>query len=394
MPIIRIGRRKIQSCSSWILVLLLYYGNILESYELKTYDQLSRLKATRSPAPEEVVLVAVDQGSLEAAGREGIHWPWPRQMYAPLVQFCQLAGARAVVFDILFTEPSSYGVEDDRLLAESLKENDQAFLPIFLSREKHPVQPWEKDLVLRIALPLKDQSGESIPSYTSLIPPIQSLTESARGLGNVAISPDLDGIYRRTPVIFRYREQWVPSLGLAVFNGGSDSGSVVLDKNSLHGKGMSVPLDSKQTVLLHYYNPERDFRRFSAFNVIQSFLALQEGRKPVYPPELFRGRIVLVGLTAAGLFDLKPTPVASVTPGTAVHATLIANLLHKDFQVRISRAAVLTWGLVLAVAMAVTVLLVSRLWQLALFALAYGGGLALAGHTHRFRIASAPVPRP
>ena len=99
---------------AWVLVLLLYYGKILEIYELKTYDQLCRLKAAGSPAPEEVVLIVVDQGSLTAAQKGGINWPWPRQMYAPILQFCASAGAKAVAFDILFTEPSSYGAEDDQ----------------------------------------------------------------------------------------------------------------------------------------------------------------------------------------------------------------------------------------------------------------------------------------
>lgn len=359
------------------LVLLLYYGNILESYELKTYDQLSRLRAAHSPAPEEVILVVVDQSSLEAAQREGINWPWPRQMYGPIVQFCARAGARAVAFDVLFTEPSSYGVEDDRLLADALKENGKVFLPIFLSGQKYPIQPWEKGLVARTALSLKDQSGEPLSSFLSLIPPIQVLAESASGFGNVAIFPDSDGIYRRIPVVFRYKEHWLPSLGLAVFNHLAGQGPVALEMNSLKWPERSVPLDPQKNFLLHYYSNEKAFQRFSAFNVIQSFLAIQEGRKPLYPSETFRNKIVLVGFTAAGLFDLKPTPVSSVTPGMAVHATLVGNLLHQDFRVRISRPAILVLGFVLAVGMGMTVLLVSGLWQLALLALLYGGGVVL-----------------
>jgi adenylate cyclase len=115
-----------------------------------------------------------------------------------------------------------------------------------------------------------------------------------------------------------------------------------------------------------------DFRRFSAFNLIQSSLALQEGRKPIYSPESFRDKIVFVGFTAPGLFDLKPTPVSSVTPGMAIHASLAANLLRGDLRVRISSPWVLALSLVLALGMAVTVLLVPTLWQLALLALTYG----------------------
>ncbi len=362
---------------AWAFVLFLYYGSILESYELKTYDQLCRLKAGGSPAPEEVVLIVVDQGSLAAAQKEGINWPWPRQMYAPILQFCAFAGAKAVAFDILFTEPSSYGVEDDQLLAEALKANGHAFLPIFLSRQNRPLPPWEKSLLDRSSLPLKDETGQSSSPYLSSLPPVQNLAESARGLGNVAIFPDSDGIYRRVPVVFSYQGYWIPSLGLAPLNHLPGGETAVLKKNSLGVKDFSFPLDPQQNFLLYYYSQEKDFRRFSAFNVIQSSLALQEGKKPVYPPESLRGKIVYVGFTAPGLFDLKPSPVSSVTPGMAIHATLVANLLHKDFRVRVSPYLVLLLSLIFALAISITVLLVPGLWQLVLLLLSYGGGLFL-----------------
>jgi adenylate cyclase len=358
---------------AWGFVLLLYFGNLLESYELRTYDQLSRLKANGSPAPEEVVLIVVDQNSLEAARKEGINWPWPRQMYAPILQFCASAGAKAVAFDILFTEPSSYGVEDDKLLAEAIQANGKALLPIFLSNQKRPLPPYEKGLLDRISLPVKNDSARNPEPYLSSLLPIQILGESARALGNVATVPDSDGIYRRIPVIFFYQERWVPSLGLAVFNQLGGRETAVLDQDSFRLQGLSLPLDSRQNFLLSYYNPDKDFRRLSAFNVIQSSLALQEGKKPIYPPEIFRDKMVFIGFTAPGLFDLKPTPVSSVTPGMSVHATLLANLLHRDFRVRISPYLAVGLALLLSLAMGVTVLLVPGLWHLALLLLAYGG---------------------
>ena len=364
---------------AWGVALLLYFGNLLESYELKTYDQLCRWKASRSPAPEEVVVVALDQGSLEAAQREGIQWPWPRQMYAPILQFCALAGAKAVAFDVLYTEPSSYGVEDDRILAEAMKENGKAILPVFLSREKRPGKPWEKEILNRISIPLDPLPGESPNAYVSLIPPIEPLAEVSRKLGNVAVFPDFDGIYRRIPVMFPYQNRWIPSLGLAVYDSLNEKGGPIERKGqNLYYKGLSIPLDGQGRFLLHYYGGEGDFRRFSAFNVIQSFLALQEGKKPIYSPETFRDKIVFIGFTAAGLYDLKPTPVSSVSPGVAVHATLVANLLRGDFLQRIPRAALLLLGLILALVLGSLVMVVSGLWVLTFLALAFGGALLVS----------------
>jgi adenylate cyclase len=362
---------------AWVLVLGLYYGSLLESYELRTYDQLCRLNARNSPVSDEIVLVAVDQGSLQAAQRQGINWPWPRQMYAPIVHFLASSGVRAVAFDILFTEPSAYGMEDDQLLAEALKQDGQVFLPIFLSREERPRPAGEKRLIDRIALPLTNQSAELISPYLSSVPPIQMLADSTYGLGNVAIPPDPDGIYRRLPLVFPYRADWIPSLGFAVFRYLSHPGPVTLTKDGLTLTGMRVPLDNQGNFLLNYYSNAENFPRFSAFNVIQSYQALQDGSKPIYSPEAFRNKIVFVGYTAPGLFDLKPTPISSVNPGMAIHATLVANLLHKDFRVRISPPVVLSLAAGLAVAIGITVMLVPGLWQLALATLSFAGGLLL-----------------
>lgn len=362
---------------AWVLILFLYYGNLLETYELKTYDQLCRLKASNLAPPAEVVLVVVDQGSLTAAKEQGVNWPWPRQMYAPILEFCASSGARAVAFDIVFTEPSVYGLEDDQVLAEALKANGHAFLPIFLSRESHAQPSWEKGVLNRIALPLENQSGRPVSPYISSEPPIQILGESVRGLGNVAIPPDPDGIYRRLPPVFSYREYWIPSLGMAVHSHLSGNAPVSLKKDGLQVKGIRIPLDDRRNFLLTFYGGTPDFQRFSAYNVIQSSLALQEGRKPIYPPEAFRDKVVFVGFTAPGLYDLKPTPISSINPGMAIHATFLANLLHRDFRVRASPMLALALALIFAWAMSTTVMLIPSLWQLALLALAYAGGAVL-----------------
>ncbi len=360
---------------AWAVLLPLYFGKFLESFELKTYDQLCRLDA-EDRGPGGIALVVVDQGSLDAAREQGVTWPWPRQMYAPIVDFCLKSGARAVAFDVLFTEPSSYGVEDDRILAESLKQG-ATFLPVFLSREERPQPPDEPRIIERMALSLENRSGYASTPYRSLIPPIDLLSASAYGLGNVEIPPDPDGIYRRLPLVFPYHDRWLPSLGLSAFAFRGETIRAVLEDKRLTVAGLSVPLDDRGNFLLRFYGSGREFPKYSAYNVIQSSLALQEGGKPLYAPKDFKDKIVFIGFTAAGLFDLKPAPTSSVYPGMVIHATLAANLLHKDFRVRISTPAVLALTAVVAAAASLTVMLVAGFWQLGLLILVYA--VALAG---------------
>jgi adenylate cyclase len=351
---------------SWSVVFLFYTYGAFESYELKTYDGLCRLQAKSSPAPPEVALIVVDQGSLEAAQRQGIQWPWPRQMYAPIVEFCARAGAKAVAFDILFDQPSSYGREDDQILAQTLKESGRGVLALFLSREKRPAVPWENMIVQRNGFALQGGAGEGSQPYVSMIPPIEILAEASAGMGNVMVLPGPDGVYRQIPMTFSYGGRFLPSLGLAVYRHVYGGATPSLEEHFFKIGKDSVPVDRQGLFLLHYYSPEKDFPRFSAFNVIQSFQALEEGKKPVYPPGLLRDKIVFLGFTAAGLYDLKPTPVSPVSPGVLAHATFTANLIHKDFRARISPAPLLAVALLLAVVMGAAVMLIPSLWKLAL----------------------------
>ncbi len=361
---------------SWAVLLVLYFGKFLESYELKTYDQLCRFDARDAEKPRHTALVAVDQGSLEAAGKQGINWPWPRQMYAPIVEFCLAAGARAVVFDVLFTEPSSYGVEDDLLLAEALKKGG-TFLPVFLSREERPQPTDEKPILEPFVLSMEDRLSQVHTPYKSVVLPVDVLARSAYGLGNVEIPPDADGIYRRMPLVFLYKSDWIPALGLSAFAYGGEKIPATLEKNRLSVAGVSIPLLNDGNFLLCYYGDGREFPRLSAFNVIQSYLALQEGAEPLYSPELFRNKIVFLGYTAAGLYDLKPTPTSSIYPGAAIHATLVENLLRRDFRTRIPTLPLLALTAATAAAAALTVMLVASFWKLVLLVALYAVGLVL-----------------
>ncbi|MCK4272259.1 CHASE2 domain-containing protein, partial [bacterium] len=86
-----------------ILVLLLHESGLFESLEWKSWDW--RLRALSDPyrASDQIVILLVDQQSLDFYEQDGLGWPWPRQLYAAAVQFCHAAGARAIVFDVLFT---------------------------------------------------------------------------------------------------------------------------------------------------------------------------------------------------------------------------------------------------------------------------------------------------
>src|SRR5688500_13074406 len=78
------------------------------------YDTLYRLRPIEDRTNGSVVIVAVDQKSLDAMDQaKGFGWPWPREFWGNLVTYFEKCGARAVVFDVVFSEKSVHADEFD-----------------------------------------------------------------------------------------------------------------------------------------------------------------------------------------------------------------------------------------------------------------------------------------
>ena len=142
-----------------VLSLVLDLSGAIQPYRLKTLDVLFRRVPLPAASPE-VVVVTVDQPDLDFFKTQGITWPWRREVHAPLIAYCRWAGAKAVIFDILFTEASSYGSEDDQKFARAAAAAGSVTLPFFLTRDAKPPNPSEADLLKQAGL--VDSTSEAI----------------------------------------------------------------------------------------------------------------------------------------------------------------------------------------------------------------------------------------
>jgi len=347
-----------------LLVLGLDLSGALTVYRLKTLDLMFRHVPLPKASPR-VVVVTVDQPDLDFFKTQGVTWPWPRQIYAPLIDFCRRSGARAVIFDILYTEASSYGPEDDQRLAGAAAAAGNVVFPFFLSREDKPSSPGTDELLNKAALAISGSPPPDATGYRSLLAPIPPLVAAARTLGNVECRPDVDGIYRRLPLVASFQGRWLPLLAFAAFQSLHQGPPWRFQDGTLVQGERRIPLDSQGRFLLKFRGPSRSHQRFSAANLIQSEYRLQQGHPPLVPPEVLSGKWVFVGLTAPGLMDLKASPVSAVYAGVEVHATLLDNLLQGDFLKIMPAWLWWAWTLTLVAFMVLTVFFVSGLFGLA-----------------------------
>ncbi len=306
----------------------------LTTWELKTYDW--RMMATRPHAPgegENVALLYVDEPSLTTMKEMGISWPWPRELYANMLDFCRRGGARAVLFDLFFSEDSIYGVEDDEAFAAGVTQFDPAYFVLFASRQDAGGPPPPKAVFTKSRVPFEDRIPRFMPHAASLASlPLPSLVEAATGLGNVRTDPDVDGIYRRVPLLTRLGQAVIPHVSLKVVSDLTNVEAIVWPRRTrLFVDGRPVPLDRHGNLMINYIGGVDSYPNYPLAQVLISAQQLAEGKEPDLNPAVLAGRVVVVGVAAPGLYDLKPTPLARVYPGPEIHATLIDSLLRRDF---------------------------------------------------------------
>ena len=343
-PLKKIGRGALVGLAGTILAAVMWFFGVLDVFEARTWDWRQRILARPGSASAEIVLVLLDQNSLDWAKEEnGLSWPWPREVYTFITSFCKRGGAKALGFDVLYLEPSKYGVYDDEAFGTSVGDFGSFVGTVFLGEETGSSKSWPDDVAEPgIAIAGLDRWLESSSVKGIDFPrasfPIPELAQNARFLANVHLDPDMDGIYRLGRLFQRFDGKTVPSLALALYLAGERGDhSIRIDGNNLQIDDYALPMDSQGSTILRYRGPSGVHSTYSAAAIIQSEIRMLSGEKPVIDPSVFKDRYVLFGFSAPGLHDLRSSPVAGVYSGVEIHATMLDNLLSRDYMRQVPR---------------------------------------------------------
>lgn len=293
-----------------ILFALLLHTGVMRNLEAVTYDTRCRM----SPAPEladpKVIIIALNESSLESM--DWLGWPWPRELWADLAGFLADQGAKALFFDITFETSSMYGALEDSLLGAQASRLPTVFIAnLFLDSAAAPIP--ENAL---IHLETVSQDG---PLYPSARFPVIEIASGAAAFASPLVQADPDGVVRRVPLFFRTPNGMVPSPGLALAHIASGE-TPSISEGRLHLGGSSVPVSEDGTFIPRFMGPRGTYTTLGADEVFEMMMTDDGGM-------LFDGAVVLVGYTAVDLYDLKPTPFSANYPGVEVHATIYDNLM-------------------------------------------------------------------
>lgn len=336
-------------------------AGLLERFELASWDWRVQLLAEPSDATDDIRLILIDQSSLDWASEvNNLSWPWPRQAYEPLLAFLRCAEAQAVVFDMLFTERSSYGAADDERLAQAAAKTPGmvAALPLGQGQGER-LGDLSQDLLMDPAHAPKPRPALRVDELSL---PIEPLRGPVNRFGNVFQRQDRDSVFRRAAPVRFVGERPVPALGLAAYLAAGHP-APDFDRLALDGDGRAI---------LRYRGRASTYQPVSAAAVIQSELRLRGEGSPPLDPEAFRDKIVFLAASAPGLHDLGPTPLSPGEPRVMVHVTMLDNLLAGGFVRPVPVPIEALYFLLLGIAVAPAIRRTARL-DLALGV----GGLAL-----------------
>ncbi|PID73712.1 MAG: adenylate/guanylate cyclase domain-containing protein [Desulfobacterales bacterium] len=359
--------------------------------ELETIDMRFKWRGERPPGPE-VVLAVIDEKSIAREGK----WIWPRKKIARLVTRLSDAGAKTVGFDIGFLEPD----QSDRAAREALDFMEKRLnadgkmtpdLAVELTEMRQGGRQDQgladamlnscSDIILgyffhtgtmeagsaplpfdgsRYAWVRTPPGASSFPTLEAFAPQpnLPLIRKAAKYSGHFNIQPDRDGVVRRIPLVIRYKEQaYAPLSVLAAASFTGTSAGVMVDETGIRDiriGSRAVPTDRYGYMVINFRGAEKKFPHVSVTDILNG----EGDTVPAVVDETettvsLRDKIILVGATAVGIYDLRVTPYDEIFPGLEIHANIVDNILHRDFLrhpdwiIVLDLAAILSMGLLL-----------------------------------------------
>jgi len=302
----------------------------LDWLENRTGDWRALAALDPQRADHDIVIIDIDNASFREVTAQLGRWPWTRQLWAQLLRYITPGKPRLVLFDIVFagSEPGA-----DRGFASAIQNAGNVVLPFaFVSAsaetETQAVPP-EKAAVAVIG----GTGRKTLPTTEwALNVPSETLSPAMATSGSTLGNADADGITRRLPLIHSYGGKNWATLWLATAMRLRGGKAVQFDNGSLQAGAITLPVDTGGNYIVRWNgNPQTAYKRIPLVQIVCSMQPeVCDAGVTRHAPEEFRDKIVFIGASAAGSYEVRPTPVSETAPGMFILATALDNLLHNQ----------------------------------------------------------------
>jgi adenylate cyclase len=285
-----------------IAALELFGFGFLKPLENRLLDAFVRQQAAALAPDPDIVLINIDEKSLATMEGGDIgagKFPWPREVYATLIEGLAEQKPRAIVFDLMFSEPDRQRPQSDQAFIDAASRHDNIYYPMVRINSTKPSKAGE--VAHLIGLTRGKNADPNAP--IAVIPPLVLPAKLWR-IGTIDYLPDDDGVGRRYYLRQRIGGWGLPSL----------PARVAMD--------LGYPVPDTDDIVLAWRGGAESFPRVSFSDLYEDFERSERKR----PADEFRGKVVVVSADAAGLGDRRVTPLSSIQPGAEILGTAIENL--------------------------------------------------------------------
>jgi adenylate cyclase len=334
------------------LVLRVWDPVVLQAFRNDIFDSYQRI-LPRQYTPVPVLVVDIDDASIEQLGQ----WPWPRFVFADMVDRLTELGAASISFDVMFSEPDrtspaqvsklwpkSETMEDaaevirglpdhDILLAAAMAQSN-VVLGTALTRTKEGRDPTAKaGFAYGGTNPVR-----FAPNFPGVVANLEVLEQAASGNGSLSIAPEIDGTVRRVPLVFANRGKLFPSLIAEALRTAQGAKTIIVKSSDASGSGnfgdatgitsvkigaFEIPTTDDGAIMMH-------FTRSAPGRVLPALRVFE----PDIDPALVDGKIIIIGSSAAGLKDLRATPINAFEAGVNIHADALEQIILGEILLR------------------------------------------------------------
>ena len=341
---------------SILIVVYNFETNIKKRIGFINYDYFQTL-FEENFSTNKIVIIDIDETSIENIGQ----FPWRRDVYSKILNNLNLAETSVIAFDIFFSEEDTQNptkifqefnlnseniLNSDQLFLESIN-NNNVILPLVGATKEIKKNKFSSkaNIITKGENPLN-----YLYNYQGYISSLDKFNNAAKGLGSISIIDSEDGILRYVPLILNIDEKIIPSLSLETVR--------------LYNKEKSYLIQTDQSGIQSIQTRTTNFNinenglNFVKFKKIpkNAYISASDIYQNNFDQEALKNKIVLIGSSAEGVFDLVKIPTGKIVPGVQVHANIIENILSKDF-LKINYLTKITENIVLLISLLVVLII-------------------------------------
>lgn len=297
-----------------VLTIVIFFSfswlvNQTSSFGEGYYDFMLNHRLLPKKPSQDIVIIEIDNHSIDNMSDSFGLWPWPRSVFADILQFINQQQAKAIVFNILFHHIDVENIYEDQYFSQVVKEHNNSFFPMV--RFDSELDTMSNVPLQSILYAIGAENSKKTNANIAIALPIvfnNIYMEKRFGLANVF--QDQDGLLRYFQIYQQEAEAKIPYLPTTV------------------AEYLNIKIPSQEKILINWNGKKYHYTTISFYELYQDFI---QGQNLEQWQKVFKNKIVILGINSLGKNNLQATPMDITHNGNVILANVIDNLMQQDY---------------------------------------------------------------